>query len=69
MSFLLKLLSFLFLVLGSILFLAGLVLVVYSFSDMENMLRFCFLSLFGVLLLAIGFILYEESVYREVYDV
>jgi len=67
MSLLLRFLSYIFFVLGFILFLFGLVFAFYSISSVYDLSRYVFLCLFGVLLFALGFVLYEESIYREVY--
>jgi len=63
MSLLLRFLSYIFFVL----FLAGLVFAFYSISSVYDLLRNVFLCLFGVLLFALGFVLYEESIYREIH--
>jgi len=69
MTSILRILSFIFFVVGFIVFLAGLVLAIYSLSDISSMFIYLCLCLFGILLFAIGFVMYEESVYREIYVV
>jgi len=58
-----------FFIIGLILFVVGIVLAIYSLSDISSMFIYLCLCLFGILLFAIGFVMYEESVYREIYAV
>jgi len=63
----LRFLYFMFFIIGLILFVVGIVLAIYSLSDISSMFIYLCLCLFGILLFAIGFVMYEESVYREIY--
>jgi len=67
MSSILRVLSFIFFVLGFVLFLVGVFLVVVSINNINDLFSYLFICLFGIFLFAIGYLLYDESIYREVY--
>jgi len=67
MTNILKVLSFIFFVLGFVLFVSGVVQAIYNFNSIGDLPRYAYICLFGIFIFGIGMVLFRESIYREVY--
>jgi len=59
--------SYILMSIGGILMVSGIALAVMNWQNYMDIMRYAFLALFGVLILAIGITLYEEDIYAEIH--